>query len=105
MLYIKVEWRHAFPDMPVLLYSELDQDRWETRKIEIYADETMGWADAENEVGGSGLGQAAIPPLEEIASDPQFVPHAIRTDEFEAVWKKRSKNVRRNRDARATGTL
>ncbi|WP_409566395.1 DUF6881 domain-containing protein [Rhizobium leguminosarum] len=38
MKYIKVKWLHSSPDTPVLLYSELDSDMWEVRKVEAYAE-------------------------------------------------------------------
>src|SRR6185295_1628385 len=38
MDYVKVWWKHDNPSMPTLLYSELDERRWETRKIEIFGD-------------------------------------------------------------------
>jgi len=34
MKYIKVSWRHVHAEEPVLLYSELDDLHWETRKVE-----------------------------------------------------------------------
>jgi hypothetical protein len=38
MKYVKVRWNHALPNEPVVLYSELDDQMWETRKVEVYAD-------------------------------------------------------------------
>lgn len=38
MKYLFVRWIHNFPDEPVLLYSELDKSRFETRKIEVFPD-------------------------------------------------------------------
>ena len=46
MEYIMVKWLHSHPDEPVLLYSELDKDRWETRKVEVFADGRIGFASA-----------------------------------------------------------
>lgn len=37
------------PDEPVMLYSELNDDMWETRKVEVYAD---GRSDFANSEGG-----------------------------------------------------
>jgi hypothetical protein len=34
MSYLKVKWNRSFPDEPMLLYSELDRERWEVRKVE-----------------------------------------------------------------------
>jgi hypothetical protein len=86
MTYFKCKWNHAHADEPVLLYSELDDERWETRTVEIFRDGKMGLADRDTEFGGSGLGLEPIPPLTEIAADPQFEPEAITKAEFELVW-------------------
>jgi hypothetical protein len=48
--YLECEWIHDFPDDPVLLYSELDRERWETRKVDLFRDGSKGWADAAHEV-------------------------------------------------------
>jgi hypothetical protein len=68
----------------MVLYSELDNDRWEKRKVEIYSDGRMGYADQERAVGGTFLGLEPIPALPEIAKDPQFEPYAITG---ESVWR------------------
>ena len=36
MEYVLVEWDHDLDDEPYLVYSELDEDRLETRKIEFF---------------------------------------------------------------------
>ena len=89
MSYIRVQWLHAHPDEPVWLISELDDDRWETRKVEIFADGSKGYASKEEEVGGTFLGLAPVPPLREIAADPQFRPEEITKEEFEGIWRAR----------------
>jgi hypothetical protein len=81
-----VKWIHAYPDQPVLIYSELDHERWELRKVEIFSDGRIWYADAEVEVGDTGLGQMPLPSVEEIAADPQFVPEVISKAEFEKIW-------------------
>jgi hypothetical protein len=40
--YIYVEWMHNFSDEPIILISELDENRFETRKIEVYKDGQVG---------------------------------------------------------------
>jgi hypothetical protein len=87
MTYLKVKWNHAFPDDPIWLYSELDESRWEVRKVEIFADGRMGYADKSGDAEGTGLGEEPIPELEDIAADPQFEPSAISAVEFENVWR------------------
>jgi hypothetical protein len=34
MKYLKVVWVHDLPGEPVLLYSEVDDEGWEIRKVE-----------------------------------------------------------------------
>lgn len=86
MKYVKVRWIHAIPDEPVMLFSELTDDMWETRKVEVYADGRAGFADSEERSGSTKLGIEPYPPLEEIAADPQFEPVVISAEEFEAAW-------------------
>ena len=89
MKYVRVGWRHQHPDEPVILYSELDDNRIEVRKVEVFRDGRCGYASAERASGGTKLGIVAVPELSEIAADPQFEPVEITRDEFEAVWARR----------------
>jgi hypothetical protein len=86
MTYLKVHWKHAIPDDPRWLYSELDDQRWERRKIEVFPDGRWGFADEHEEVGGSALGEAATPTLEQINADPEFEATEIERAEFESLW-------------------
>ena len=63
MSYIKVRWVHEDPRSPVWLISELDGERWETRKVEIFADGSKGYASRNEEMGGTFLGECSVPPL------------------------------------------
>lgn len=84
--HICVRWIHENADEPVLLYSELDEGRWEVRKVEVFRDGTQGFASVlENNVR-SFLGEVPVPPLEDIDADPQFVTSLISAVEFEEVW-------------------
>lgn len=91
MTYIRVRWLHNHPETPVLLYSELDEQRFELRKVEVYGDGRCGYADQLEEVGGSGLGTVPVPGLSEIASDPEFEPAEIEQAEFERIWTERQR--------------
>jgi len=86
MQYIKVTWRHQNPKEPTLLYSELDSERYESRKIEVFANGQRGFADSKENSGSTFLGTVPFPPLEEIATDEQFVPAEITAEEFEREW-------------------
>ncbi|TCP53394.1 hypothetical protein EV586_106143 [Tumebacillus sp. BK434] len=91
MEYLKCEWIHDDADEPILIYSEMDDERYEVRKIEFYRDGRYGYAYEDVEVGGVGvgLGEVPVPTIEEIAEDEfgHFVPMLISKDEFEEVWK------------------
>ena len=85
-MYIRVKWIHTIPSEPVWIYSELDSSRWELRKVEVYADGKMGFADQDKSVGGSSLSIEPLPSVAEIKVDPRFEPVEIAKEEFEAVW-------------------
>jgi hypothetical protein len=88
MTYLKVKWIHSYPDEPVLIYSELDRERWELRKVEVFRSGRMGYAGPglEIEVGGAGLSTEPLPSFEGIADDPEFEPEVISKAEFEKIW-------------------
>jgi hypothetical protein len=87
--YIKVQWIHSRHDYPVWLYSELDDARWEVRKVEIFSDCSVGFATRDSSQGDTRLGQLPIPRMEEIAKDKQFKPEKISAEQFELVWRNR----------------
>lgn len=86
MHYVAVEWLHTAPDEPVHLYYELDQDRHERRKVEVYRDGTMHSADVTHGQGSTFLAWEPHPPLADIHADPQFLVHEITAQEFERIW-------------------
>jgi hypothetical protein len=86
MKYMLVKWKRSKQDYPVLLYSEIDDNRWETRKVEFFLDGKCGFASATESNAGTRLGEAPIPSLPEIAKDVQFEPREITKEQFESVW-------------------
>lgn len=86
MKHIHVHWIHEDLEDPIDLYSELDTERYEMRKIEVFKDGRMGFADSVQSSIGTSLGEMPIPELTEIASDKQFIPREISEVEFERVW-------------------
>lgn len=90
--YTRVAWKHDHPEDPVMFYSELDEARWELRKIEVYRDGRVGYASDTEASPGSSLGEDAMPELEEIAKDSQFEPSEITREEFEAQWAARKRS-------------
>ncbi len=93
MRYLLVRWIHSSANEPVELYSEIDDAGWETRKVEVFPDGTIGFAGPTEATVSTELGEKPIPPLEEIAADPQFQPVEISKEEFERIWAKRSSPI------------
>ena len=84
--YMKVDWHHECPDEPVTLYSEIGDDGYESRKVNIFPDGHLEWADAEHESAHTGLGEVPVPGTEEIDEQGEFSAEEISRDVFEAVW-------------------
>lgn len=86
MKYLKVKWLHHHPDEPVAIYSEIDQDRWEVRKVEILQDGTSTYASPFYRTGDTWLAEAQLPDLKEINKDSQFKAELIPRHDFERIW-------------------
>lgn len=84
--FMRVEWFHDLPDEPVVLFSELDNDRMEVRKVEVFRDGTMVFASSFQSSGDLELSYVPIPSIAEISKNPQFKPQEISSAEFERIW-------------------
>lgn len=89
MIYLEVQWIHDFVDEPIFIYSELDNERNEIRKVEIYKNRKKGFASNNTFVNGSHLSETPIPTLEEINKDQQFIASEISRQRFEEIWNNR----------------
>jgi hypothetical protein len=89
--YIRVLWNHQSTNDPIELWSELDAGRFETRKLEYFADGRVGYASGTEEAGGTWLGLTPIPPIAEIAADTQFWPEEVTREAFEDRWRNLSR--------------
>jgi hypothetical protein len=87
MMYFAVRWNHSSLSYPELMYTELDHDRWEQRKVEVYKDGTWGYADSSSEVGGR-LGLEPWPELSSI-TPPEFEVNGVSAAWFEEKWAQR----------------
>jgi len=86
--YVRVEWHHEKADEPVVLYSEIDPEGWERRKVDAYADGRLDFADDLHEVGTTWLSdQPHDLSVEEIDAMPEFSATEISRDDFEMVWR------------------
>lgn len=98
MDYLKVRWIHENPHDPVLLMSELDADRYEIRKVEVFADGRLGFASADQSSSETILGEKPVPGASDIAADPQFIVETIDAEEFECEWLAAVSNSEKLRD-------
>ena len=89
MRYLYVKWLHKDPSAPVHIYSEVGDDSYERRKVEIFADGRRGFADGSEEFGGTVLGSMPVPSFKEIAAQPEFEPKELPQEEFQRIWLKR----------------
>jgi len=89
MRYLRVHWSHFHPDEPIEIYSEINENGWEVRKVELFPDGSVGFASPSEGMGSTMLSLEPLPAPEEIASDPQFRPVEISREEFEKVWERR----------------
>ena len=86
MRYICVQWLTSDRECPELLYSELDDDRYEVRKVYKYKDGSVVYADNKHFDDNVFLGDKPVPTLDEIAENREFLPNEISQQEFEKVW-------------------
>lgn len=80
-------WRHDEATDPVYMWTELDDDRWEIRKVEHFRDGTRLRADPQHPDGETGLGLMPVPPLDAIDAQLEFTVEPLTADGFEAVWR------------------
>lgn len=85
-VYFACEWHHDLPGEPVLLYEELDDQRYETRKVEEYRDGRRLRSDQIQPDRTPTLSWVEVPSLDEIAADPQFTVLPLTPEQFQAVW-------------------
>lgn len=88
MRYQAVRWLHELDDEPILLYSEIDAEGNEVRKVEEYRSGRLDVADDSTETGSTVLSETPVPSLEQINAQPEFEGRLITKEEFEAVWRR-----------------
>ncbi len=86
MTYLQVRWTHNFNEEPIEMFSELDGERNELRSVERFSDGSLTFAGPDGSSGDTILSETPFPPLDQIASDPQFQPTVIDKETFERVW-------------------
>lgn len=86
MICIDVIWHHNDPAYPVRLVSELDENRFEHRKLEFYSDGRIGAASKAGTTFDTALGLLPVPPIDEINQDREFTAKQIEPGTFQALW-------------------
>jgi len=89
--YLKVSWIHNNEDYPIDFYFELDDDFNELKKIEIYKNGLVGYADKENEINGTIVSEEKIPSSDEISKQKEFILVEITKEEFYKIYIERVK--------------
>jgi len=92
MRYMKVEWRHSDPEEPIIIYCEIDENSWETRKVDVFRDGKLRRASATEESPSTStfLSTEKLPSIATINEDAEFSAYDISHDEFEEVWTRAS---------------
>jgi hypothetical protein len=88
MKYISCSWLHKNTEYPIMLLSELDNENYETRKIELYLDGKYGYADKTRSFNGTELGEKPVPEVREINLSTEFHCIYISYDIFDEYWTK-----------------
>ena len=86
--YIDVSWIHDNLEYPIRLVSELDQMRFEVRKLEFFRDGRVAYADGEYNTGAIKLGIEPVPGLPAINAQAEFRGTSISKEVFEELWLK-----------------
>ena len=84
--WLKVKWTHTSQDEPILIYSEINGDRFETRKVEYFVGGAVGLASRKFEKGPTQLGSVPLPEIAKINEDSEFESEEISEDEFNSIW-------------------
>ncbi len=73
-----------------MLFSEIGEDGYETRKIQGYRDGRLLRADDLHETSEVGLSEIPVGNIEDVAAQADFSANVILRAEFEDVWNRAS---------------
>lgn len=94
MNYIDVAWETAEIADPYRLVSELDEHRFETRKLEFFRSGAVGSASSSHATTNTQLGSEAVPQLQEISADPRFSGTEVPEMAFELLWTQHGRTLK-----------
>jgi hypothetical protein len=78
---------HDDENEPAVLWSEIDERGWESRKVDEYRDGRLDDADKSHSTGTTQLSDQAMPTLAEINARDGFDAAPTSPDGFENVWR------------------
>jgi len=87
MRHERVEWFHSFPNEPIVIFQEVNDDSILIRKIEIFSDGRITATGFTGEFDSDFQKNFPVPPLDEINENPEFSGFKISEDSFNALWK------------------
>ena len=88
MKYELVDWQHNLDTQPAMIYSEIDDDGWEVRKVEVYRDGRVTFSDGTTCTGLTQLSETPLPSLAEIDGVEVLTGEVVAKEVFEAVWRR-----------------
>lgn len=87
MQYSKLIWKHCEYDLPVEILSEYDSVGWETRKVEVFADGSLGFAGPQSYSGSTRLSLIQRPADADVVNDNEYRIEPLSAADFERGWK------------------
>ena len=91
MWHVKVEWLNPSNEEPTWMYSEVDDDNNEIRKVYLHADGVIELAGYGLDIG-TELAYESMPSLNELKLEAGFLSEAISEKEFNVQWEKAISN-------------
>ncbi len=83
MEYVKYYWKYIDKQTPVLIFAELDKDRYSMREVDVYSDRHMERLGEDEEY----VSDEPYPSNNEIDEMGEFKIFSISKQEFEEVWR------------------
>lgn len=85
MLYYKTIWNHTNDCDPIIMYSEIDEERYETKRLDIFLDGHVAYFDNRTPLE---LGEAPYPSdFDAINATGEFDVSEISAIDFENILK------------------
>lgn len=86
MNYLHVTWRHDLPHQPTDIYTEVDDEHWESRKVEVFADGRIQYSDGVDSTGNTDLSDVRSQMPGEAPDNDVLATTAIDEATFEHMW-------------------